>query len=159
MSNAYVDADGHVMEDAEEILKFVRAPFNNRGTRNGYRVWIIFTPRRMAHRARLVRSIPILGQSNGSSSLIRRVPITRCSIRPRDWPTAMIAYPQWAVAYAQGYNDYIHARYLKRSPRFQAVALIPMQSESRCRYRAAPRGQRSGVYRGDDSLEWAYPSC
>src|SRR5439155_18092 len=39
-----------------------------------------------------------------------------------------VAYPQWALAYAQGYNDYIHARYLKRSPRFQAVALIPMQS-------------------------------
>ena len=38
-----------------------------------------------------------------------------------------VAYPQWALAYAQGYNDYIHARYLKRSPRFQAVALIPMQ--------------------------------
>src|SRR5215472_15446506 len=34
MSKGYVDADGHVMEDAEDILRFVRAPFNNRGTRN-----------------------------------------------------------------------------------------------------------------------------
>jgi hypothetical protein len=34
MSNNYVDADGHVMEDAEDILSFVKAPMNNRGTRN-----------------------------------------------------------------------------------------------------------------------------
>ena len=31
-------------------------------------------------------------------------------------------------AYAQAYNDYIHARYLKRSAKFQAVSLIPMQN-------------------------------
>jgi hypothetical protein len=34
MSNHYVDADGHVMEDAEDLLTFVKAPFHNRGTRN-----------------------------------------------------------------------------------------------------------------------------
>ena len=34
MSNHYVDADGHVMENAEDLLTFVKAPFNNRGTRN-----------------------------------------------------------------------------------------------------------------------------
>ena len=34
MSKGYVDADGHVMENAEDIRRFVRAPFNNRGTRN-----------------------------------------------------------------------------------------------------------------------------
>ena len=34
MSQRYVDADGHVMENAEELLQFVRAPFNNRGARN-----------------------------------------------------------------------------------------------------------------------------
>ncbi len=38
-----------------------------------------------------------------------------------------MAYPQWALAYAQAYNEYIHTRYLQRSAQFQAVALIPMQ--------------------------------
>jgi hypothetical protein len=33
-TSADVDADGHVMENDEEILGYVRAPFNNRGTRN-----------------------------------------------------------------------------------------------------------------------------
>ena len=34
MSGGYVDSDGHVMEDAEDLIKFVRPPFDNRGTRN-----------------------------------------------------------------------------------------------------------------------------
>ena len=34
MSKDYVDADGHVMENADDLLQFVREPFNNRGSRN-----------------------------------------------------------------------------------------------------------------------------
>jgi hypothetical protein len=34
MSEGCVDSDGHVMEDAEDLIKFVRPPFDNRGTRN-----------------------------------------------------------------------------------------------------------------------------
>jgi hypothetical protein len=38
-----------------------------------------------------------------------------------------VAYPPWALAYAQAYNDYIHTRYMQCSAQLQAVALIPMQ--------------------------------
>ena len=89
MSKGYVDADGHVMEDAEDILRFVRAPFNNRGTRN----WIpsldhFHTPADGTPRTPGTFRTP--GRSNGWSSLKKPAPITRCSIRPRDWPMAML---------------------------------------------------------------------
>jgi predicted TIM-barrel fold metal-dependent hydrolase len=128
MSNAYVDADGHVMEDAEEILKFVPAPFNNRGTRN----WIPSldhfhtpadgtprTPGTFAPDTGPVQWLEFLDKTGTDYTVL--YPTTGLAY-------GNVAYPRWALAYAQGYNDYIYAQYLKRSPRFQAVALIPMQS-------------------------------
>ncbi|HEX9880555.1 MAG TPA: amidohydrolase family protein [Candidatus Binatia bacterium] len=128
MANAYVDADGHVMENADDLIRFVPEPFGNRGARN---------------------LIPSLDHFHTPSDGTPRTPGTfDPNTGPDQWldflkrtgteytvlyPTTGLAYgnvafPQWALAYAQGYNDYIHNRYLKRSPAFQAVALIPMQN-------------------------------
>ena len=38
-----------------------------------------------------------------------------------------ISFPQWAVAYARGYNDWLFEKYLQFSPKFKGVALIPIQ--------------------------------
>ena len=48
------------------------------------------------------------------------------------YTTAALAYghvvnPEWAVVYARAWNNYVHETYLRRSPRFKAMALIPMQ--------------------------------
>src|SRR5205814_5624503 len=48
------------------------------------------------------------------------------------YTTAALAYghvviPEWAVAYARAWNNYVHETYLRKSPRFKAMALIPMQ--------------------------------
>jgi predicted TIM-barrel fold metal-dependent hydrolase len=48
------------------------------------------------------------------------------------FPTAGLAYgqvnlPDWAGVYARTYNNWLHAKYLKLSPRFRGMALIPMQ--------------------------------
>src|SRR5207245_11803598 len=48
------------------------------------------------------------------------------------YTTAALAYghvvnPEWAVVYARAWNNYVHETYLKKSPRFKAMALIPMQ--------------------------------
>jgi predicted TIM-barrel fold metal-dependent hydrolase len=48
------------------------------------------------------------------------------------YPTAALAHgyvinPEWAVVYARAWNNYVHDKYLKRSPRFKAMAVIPMQ--------------------------------
>ncbi len=128
MSKGYVDADGHVMENDEDMFRYIAEPFNSRGPRNmipsldhfhtpsdgtprtpgtfdrdtGPDQWLVFMERTKTEYAVLY---PTTGLAYGN-----------------------VAYPQWANAYARGYNDYIHNKYLKRSPRFQAVSLIPMQS-------------------------------
>jgi predicted TIM-barrel fold metal-dependent hydrolase len=38
-----------------------------------------------------------------------------------------IIYPEWALAFAKAYNNWLYEKYLKVNPRFKGVALIPMQ--------------------------------
>jgi uncharacterized protein len=127
MSKGYVDADGHVMENAEDILGFVRAPFNNRGTRN----WIPSLDHFHTPADGTPRTPGTFDPNTGPEQWLEFLEKTGTDYTVLYPTTGLaygnVAYPQWALAYAQGYNDYIHARYLKRSPRFQAVALIPMQ--------------------------------
>ena len=127
MSKGYVDADGHVMEDAEDILRFVRAPYNNRGTRN----WIPSLDHFHTPADGTPRTPGTFDPNTGPEQWLEFLDKTGTDYTVLYPTTGLaygnVAYPQWALAYAQGYNDYIHARYLKRSPRFQAVALIPMQ--------------------------------
>ncbi|HEU4345738.1 MAG TPA: amidohydrolase family protein [Candidatus Binatia bacterium] len=127
MSKGYVDADGHVMENAEDILQFVRAPFNNRGSRN----WIPSLDHFHTPSDGTPRTPGTFDPNTGPEEWLRFLDRTGTEYTVLYPTTGLaygnVAYPQWAMAYAQGYNDYIHARYLKRSSCFQAVALIPMQ--------------------------------
>ena len=128
MSNNYVDADGHVMENAEDILTFIRPPLNNRGTRN----WIPSLDHFHTPADGTPRTPGTFDPNTGPEEWLQFLDKTGTDYTVL-YPTAglaygNIAYPQWAMGYAQGYNDYIHARYLRRSPKFQAVSLIPMQN-------------------------------
>src|SRR5581483_9451258 len=51
------------------------------------------------------------------------------------YPTGGIAFgwirePEFAVALAQAYNDFLHQEFLQQSPRLQGVALVPLQDVS-----------------------------
>ena len=129
MANHYVDCDGHVMERVDEIAELI-------GKQNGIEGEI--NPRRM---------VPSLDRFH-TPRLQRRTPGTfDPSIGPERWmefldktgleysvlfPTEGLAYgqislPSWAAAYARGYNDWLHEKYLKFSSKLKGVALIPMQ--------------------------------
>ncbi len=41
-----------------------------------------------------------------------------------------IFHADWAIALTTAYNNWVHETYLTRSPRFQAMALLPMQDPS-----------------------------
>jgi hypothetical protein len=138
MSEGYVDSDGHVMEDAEDLIKFVRPPFDNRGTRN----WLPSLDHFHTPADGTPRTPGTFDPKTGPEQWLEFLDKTRTDYTVL-YPTAglaygNVAYPQWALAYAAGYNDYIHARYLKRSPRFQAVkdlgfvgAMIPSNGLTR----------------------------
>ena len=129
MANHYVDCDGHVMERVDEIAELI-------GRQNGIEGEI--NPRRM---------VQSLDRFN-TPRLQRRTPGTfDPSIGPERWmeflqktgleysvlfPTEGLAFgqislPSWAAAYARGYNDWLHEKYLRFSPKLKGVALIPMQ--------------------------------
>ena len=42
-------------------------------------------------------------------------------------PVGNITNRDWAIVVTRAYNDWVLGRYLKRSPRFNAMGLIPMQ--------------------------------
>jgi len=43
---------------------------------------------------------------------------------------ANIQHPDWASLVAHAYNSWLHDRYLKRSPKFKGMALVPLQDVS-----------------------------
>jgi len=120
-----VDGDGHVMEDGAAMAKFLPEPYCRRTDVDRW-----FPPLDHFH--------DFIGQTPPGS--FRRV-------GPDGWlefledvgidttilyTTGGLAYGKvfhrdWAIALARAYNDYVHETYLARSPRFQAMALIPMQ--------------------------------
>lgn len=129
MANRYLDCDGHVMERVDEIAERI-------GRANGIEGEI--NPRRMVpsldrfHTPRLQRRTPgTFDPSIGPEKWMEFLEKTglECSVL---FPTEGLAYGQialasWAVAYARGYNDWLHEKYLRFSPRLKGMALIPLQ--------------------------------
>ena len=128
MGKGYVDSDGHIMENVDEINKFVEDPFTNQGYIS-------------------IRSLlPGLDGFHTPNGLPRKPGVFDRSVGPEKWldfldktgiefsvlyPTSglsygYIAFPNWALGYGRAYNNWLHERYLKKSPRFKGVALIPM---------------------------------
>jgi uncharacterized protein len=118
-----IDGDGHVVEDDAAIRTFL--PPDMASLRS------VFPPLDHFH--------GFVGETPPGSF--------RRDVGPKEWiaflddlgiestvlyPTWGLAYGRifhrdWAIAATRAYNDWIHDQYLSRSPRFQAVALIPMQ--------------------------------
>ena len=127
MSKGFIDADGHIMEKAERLIQYLDEPWRSLEP---------VIPRRL---------LPSGDQFH--TPRMRRKGIFIEDVGPDDWlkyldktgleftvlyPTAALAHgyvvnPEWAVVYARAWNNYVHEEYLKKSPHFKAVAVIPMQ--------------------------------
>ncbi|TMA78739.1 MAG: hypothetical protein E6J74_41355 [Deltaproteobacteria bacterium] len=130
MSKGYVDADGHIMEKAEELIKYLEEPWRSAEP---------VIPRRLLPTG-----------DDFHTPRIRRKGIFNEAVGPEHWldylaktgleftvlyPTAGLAHgyvinPERPGVYARAWNNYVADQYLKRSPQFKAVALIPMQDVS-----------------------------
>lgn len=128
MSSRYVDADGHIMEREDEITGFLEEPFAGVGRNFG-------------------GLLPSLDRFHTPGPGPRRPGAFDRTVGPERWceflektgieysvlyPTGGLAFgqvvmPDWANAYARAYNNWLHERYLKASPRLKGMALIPMQ--------------------------------
>ena len=124
----YFDADGHVLEAEAEIAEFIEEPFFS-GSRRG-------------------NLLPDFDRFHGPiSAVLKSHPGTFLPAPADRWlefldmtgtdgtvlyPTRGLfsgrtLFPQVAVAYARAYNSWLHEKFVKVSPRLQAVGLLPMQ--------------------------------
>src|SRR4029077_20351546 len=132
MSKGYIDADGHIIEKAEELIKYLEEP---------WRMAEPVIPRRLLptgddfHTPRIRRK-GIFNEAVCPEHSLEYLEKTRVELTIL-YPTAGLApgyviNPEWAVVYARAWNNYVFDKYLKKSPQFKAVALIPMQDVSSC---------------------------
>ncbi len=122
-----IDADGHVAEDSQAIIEHMPAVYREKARTQPFSP---FPPFDHLHSAHLVEMPP--GAFNRK-------------VGPKQWldfldevgieatvlyPTAGVASsnivnPDWAVDATRAYNDWLSETYLKRSPRFRGLALLP----------------------------------
>jgi hypothetical protein len=125
-----IDGDGHIIEDNEGIARFMPKYYREHDALS----MALFPPLDHLHSAKamttpggLARRGKTIGPSEWSVFL-QDVGIDTTVL----YPTAALAYGKivnrdWAIAVCRAYNNWLHETYLKRSPRFKGMALIPMQ--------------------------------
>lgn len=129
MSKNYVDSDGHVMENEKELNEFIEEPFKSHGYVSARR---LLPSLDRFHTARIEGRKPgTFDPTVGPEKWLRFLDKTGIEFTVL-YPTEGLAYgqvvfPEWAVAYARAYNNWLYEKYLTVSPRFKGVALIPMQ--------------------------------
>lgn len=135
MSKGYVDADGHVMEQGketeEEFNNFIVEPFKATGYK-GFRQLMPSLDR--FHTPRINKKPGTFDNAVGPQQWLQFLEKTGLEYAAL-YPTAGLAFgqiviPEWAVAYAKTYNNWLYEKYVRLSSRFKGVALIPMQDVS-----------------------------
>lgn len=126
---ALLDGDGHVIEWDRELLEYLDAPYRS----SPIMLSSPFFPTLDGHNRAAIQARLGTHESyeiNAQSWLeFLDAGGLECTVL---YPTAGLSYgliqdPEWAVALAQGYNNWLHDRYCRVSPRLRGMALIPLQ--------------------------------
>jgi predicted TIM-barrel fold metal-dependent hydrolase len=127
MSGGYVDADGHIMEKTADFIQYFEEPWRSADTLTERRLLPTLdefhTPR--------IRKQGTFDETVGPEKWLKYLDKTGLEYAVL-YTTAALAYghvinPEWAVAYARAWNNYIYDTYITKSPRLKVMALIPMQ--------------------------------
>ena len=122
-----VDGDGHVMEDWDALLQYMPEPYIKSGRFKGR----IFPPLDHLHSASLFQFVPGAFRQvreDGWLEFMEDVGIERAVL----YTTGGLAFGkvitrEFAVDVARAWNNWFADTYLKKSPRFQGLALVPLQ--------------------------------
>ena len=122
-----IDGDGHVMEDWDALLQYMPEPYIKSGRFKGR----IFPPLDHLHSASLFQLVPGAFRQvreDGWLEFMEDVGIERAVL----YSTGGLAFGkvitlEFAIDVARAWNNWFADTYLKKSPRFQGLALIPLQ--------------------------------
>jgi predicted TIM-barrel fold metal-dependent hydrolase len=122
-----VDGDGHVMEDWDALLEYMPEPYIKSGRFRGR----IFPPLDHLHSASLFQLVPGAFRQvgvDGWMEFMDDVGIERAVL----YTTGGLAFGkvitgEFAIDVARAWNNWFRDTYLKKSSRFQGLALIPLQ--------------------------------
>src|SRR2546425_3067702 len=122
-----VDGDGDVMEIWDNLLKYRREPYIKSGRFKGR----FFPPLDHLHSASLFQLVPGAFRQvgvDGWLEFMADVGIERAVL----YTTGGLAFGkvitgEFAIDVARAWNNWFHDTYLKKSARFQGLALIPLQ--------------------------------
>ncbi|MGH7774144.1 MAG: amidohydrolase family protein, partial [Candidatus Binatia bacterium] len=123
-----IDGDGHVFEDMAAIIDLMPGPYQEKYRE---RPFDPFPPLDHLHSANLhdlpPGSFPRVGP-DGWLDFLEDVGIQSTILyTTRGLAFGKVVSRDWAIDLARAYNDWLHKTYLKRSHRFQGIALIPLQ--------------------------------
>jgi len=122
-----IDGDGHVVEDHSAIVAHMPEMYRDRfGTSRG-----AYPPNDHLHSANAHFLPPGAFAKVGRQGWIdfmEDVGLTSAVLYPTNGLSfGRIVSLDWAIELARAYNNWIHAEYLSKSGRFQALGLIPLQ--------------------------------
>jgi predicted TIM-barrel fold metal-dependent hydrolase len=126
-TKSIVDGDGHVVEDAAAISEFLPSPYREQGP---YKRENLVPPldRFHFHKGQELEGSFAQVGPDGWLEFMDEVGIEAAVL----YTTGYLAfgnnpYVDWAIATAKAYNDWLHEVYVKRSPRFKGMAMLPLQ--------------------------------
>ena len=119
-----VDADGHVIERDRELREFLPPPFRSVKGKREYPLfswdgWArgALSPQKREH-----------PDAKLWTRFLDATEIAATVLYPNDGLNiGLLRDPDWAVALARAYNDWLHHDFLCAGPRFQGVALLAVQ--------------------------------
>jgi predicted TIM-barrel fold metal-dependent hydrolase len=124
-----IDADGHVLELDEVLVEYLPQPWRDMEWHRSYSLWAGWDG--------YIRGIRAKGGSAGRGrgpdandwlEFLEANRIERTVLYPTQGLTlGVFQDTDWAVALAQGYNDMMHDRFMRISPRLDVAALLPIQ--------------------------------
>lgn len=124
-----IDGDGHVIEDTRAIIELMPQAYRDKYETHTF--FNPFPPLDHLHSANLHDFPPGAFNQVGPDGWLKflgDVGIESTVL----YTTLGLAFGKivshdWAIDVARGYNDWLHQTYMKRSPRFKGMALIPLQ--------------------------------
>src|SRR6185369_3188816 len=126
-----IDADGHVQELDDQLAEYIGPPYDGLEWHRSYSFFPGLTSDGYLRSLRKPGGWAGGGRGPDAQDWLRFLDINgieRTILYPTQGLThGFIRDPEWAVALARAYNDWIHDRFMRVNPRLLAVALLPVQ--------------------------------